>query len=412
MGGVQELDTEDEDGAAARGLGLSARRNTRFVSDSLRFTGIDLGDRTSGTLRRRRLGDSEETDEDGSSSSRSDDIGDDDSAYGEEPAPLAIEDREESLVQSALRRISKAQAKGKADVKLSKEELGALERRRKRMQEEEERRRQASSSGGDRKKKKKEQRVAVPLSQLEPISRKKTTKAPPQSQPPPRHASAGDLPQGHGYPPAGFFPPPSSSRPRPRSGTTSSRPPSRAHDERGSSPFQYEYVPRTSSSNRHISDSVARPRSSRGSPRMEPLVLGARSNLDPFQFQTAGPRAAYAASAVGSSRRYVSGPAEMMYDSHRRRSAAPGSSLHASHRKSYGDETSEESQGSEDSSDDRGNAAHVGEHSGRRGDADIVVEVSPEPEPEPPPPLPPVTKKKSSSPVKKKSSSGSRRKRR
>ncbi|POR32074.1 Prenylated Rab acceptor 1 [Tolypocladium paradoxum] len=423
-GRVEELDTDGGDDTDTPGVGPS-RRNTRFVSDSLQFTGIDLGDRASGTVRRRRYGDSDDDDDDGSTSSDDDD---NDSAYGEGAAPLAIRDREEALVQSALHRISRARAKGKADVKLSKEELAALERRRKRIQEEEERKKRGSGSGSDRKKKK-EQRIAVPLSHLEPVSRKKRTAAqahPPRQDSLPRHASAGGVLEGQqrqGYPPMGYFPPPSASRSRPRSGTASSRPPSRARDERGSSPFQYEYVPHPSAANRHVSDSVARLRSSRGSPRDEASSsLGSRANLDPFMYQTEGPRAAYPAGAAAASRRHVSGPAEMAYNTHRGTQAPAVSRSHqGSRRQSYGDETSEDEgvTSEESTSDDRGNGAQIGEPareparepvrepvrepSGRGRDVGIVVEVSPERRPEPP-------KKKSSSPVKKKPVSGSRRK--
>ncbi|KND95388.1 Prenylated Rab acceptor 1 [Tolypocladium ophioglossoides CBS 100239] len=339
-------------------------------------------------------------------------------------ALLAIRDKEEALVQSALQRINRARAKGKADVKLNKEELAALERHRKRMQEEE-RRKRGSGSGSDRKKKK-EQRIAVPLSHLEPVSRKKRTAAqphPPRKDSLPRHVSAGGVLEGQqhqGYPPMGYFPPPSASRSRPRSGTTSSRPPSRARDEGGSSPFQYEYVAHPSAANRHGSDSVARPRSSRGSPRDEASSsLGSRSNLDPFMYQIEDQRAAYPAGAAAASRRYASGPAETAYNT-RRGAPAPAASrsYQGSRRQSYGDETSEDENATseENSSDDRGNGGQtreparepvrepVREPSGGGRDVGIVVEVSQEPEPDPQPP------KKKSSPVKRKAVSGGKRK--
>ncbi|PNY29419.1 COPII vesicles protein Yip3 [Tolypocladium capitatum] len=412
---VEELDTDGGDDTDTQGVGATSRRNRRFVSDSLQFTGVDLGDRASGTVRRRRYGDSDDDgddDDDDNGSASSDD--DDNGAYGEGTASLAIRDKEEALIQSALQRINRAQAKGKANVKLNKEELAALERRRERMQEEERKKR----GGSDRKKK--EQRIAVPLSHFEPVSRKKRTAGqphPPRQGSTPRHASADGVLEGQqrqGYPPMGYFPPPSASRSRPRSGTTSSRPPSRARDEGGSSPLQYEYVPPPSAANRRVSDSVARPLSSRGSPRDEASSsLGSRPNIDPFMYQTEGPRAAYPAGAAAASRRYVSGPAETTYNA-RPGAPAPAASrsYQGSRRQSYGDETSEDESVT---SDDRGNGAQIREPtkepvgepvrerarepSGR--DVGIVVEVEPEPE---------TPKKKSS--VKRKPVSGGRRKKR
>lgn len=115
--------------------GLPLRRSTHFVSDSLQFTGIDLSDRTSGTMRRRRYGNSNGDDGDGSTTSSGDDD-DDINNEGDYGNGMAIRDKEEALVQSVLQRISRVRARGKADVRLNKEELAALERRRQRMREE------------------------------------------------------------------------------------------------------------------------------------------------------------------------------------------------------------------------------------------------------------------------------------
>jgi len=192
------------------------------------------------------------------------------------------------LYESAMARIRRAQAKGKRDVKLSKEELGAMERRRQR-----ESRRQSKG-----------QRIAIPLAQLgAPLP------------PPPRKRSSlqQSLPQledsqSQGSPPMGHFAPPTAPRaPRPRSvASSSSRKPSQSEVEKdqSSSPFSYSYVNAGEAGPpvRHTSDPmVARPRSQMHSASRESLVVpeaspsGPRDGgaADPFQFMTAGSRASY-----------------------------------------------------------------------------------------------------------------------
>ncbi|PHH62016.1 hypothetical protein CDD81_7640 [Ophiocordyceps australis] len=283
---IQELDTDHGDDSDAIGS------ESRFVSDSLRFTGIDLGDRVKGVVRRRHLLDSQDDEQPGSSTSS------DDSDY--DPSPQEAGEREEALLQSALHRIARAQAKGKADVRLSKQELGALERRRQRMQEEDNRGRGDHGKKKQSKKKRapKEQRIAVPLSQLEPSSRKKrgaqTQAKAPQQDDLPRYGSVAEAHQDHEprvYPPMGYFAPPSSSRSRHRWS---------ASHERRASPLDYAYTAHPSASSRHVSDSAARLQPKQTLSRQAPQ---SRAALDPFGNQT-GARA---------SRRYTSGPAEVVY---------------------------------------------------------------------------------------------------
>ncbi|KAK7741372.1 Prenylated Rab acceptor 1 [Diaporthe eres] len=125
--------------------------------------------------RRRAYEQSDEDDDDTSDSDQDSEL-----EAGSE-TQLALQEKENALVETALRRIRRAQAKGKQEVKLNKKELAALEQRRKRMQAE---------SGGS-KKKKREQRYAVPLSQLGPISQKENRAlvAPDDTLPP--HPSPG-----------------------------------------------------------------------------------------------------------------------------------------------------------------------------------------------------------------------------
>ncbi|KAF4979899.1 hypothetical protein FZEAL_3980 [Fusarium zealandicum] len=373
---VEELDSDDEHETDTQGFGVSSGAATRFVSDPLRFTGIDLGNPERGVVRRGNYQDSEDDeDESGSSSSE-------DEEFREYIAELAVRDREEALVQSAMHRIEKAKARGRTDVDLNNEELAALERRRKRMEEEAERKKRSGKSGKSSKKRR-DQRVAVPLTHLEPTSRKK--KAPPVSHQPrqdsrPRHSSSnsnlGEDQDRQAHPPMGYFPPPATSG-RPRSGTSSQRPPSRVRDGREGSSF------RAPSTSRHPSDTSAGAR--RPSSR----------SLDPFQFQVA---AAQQMSPMASSRKQFSGSTHVAHAAQRGvGSPATARSRQNSRQDSLDYGTSEdESEASEESSDedeeqeetssdDVGSGAQIREMP--RGRAPAVVEVDPEPEPEPEPPL-------------------------
>ncbi|CAM1505667.1 Fc.00g113040.m01.CDS01 [Cosmosporella sp. VM-42] len=426
MGKTIEAQAAENRRGCCAGVGLSTGSNTRFVSDSLHFTGIDLGDREGGTPRRGLLKGSEEDEEDEDSSSEDDD-------YEEELAKLAPKHREGALVQIALQRIERAKARGRTDVNLSKEELTALERRRKRMEEE--------AARKIERKKRKEQRIAVPLTHLEPISRKKKGhQSPPVSHLArqdslPRHSSSNsnlsDAQDRQGYPPMGYFPPPTASRSRPRSGTASSqRPPSRAREDPRAA--QYEYMQGRPVS-RGASDSAVGARSAYMGPVEQPWVpnispnaspSGGRQALDPFQFQVAGPRASMQPGAPAASRRHVPSPSEAAYMA-QRRGAPPAAtrSRQGSRRLTPDEETSEEESEEEDeeddeedeeeeeeegveesSSDDPTAGAQIREAHRRRQPEVIVVE-DPEPEPEPEPE--PVRK----APVTRRSVGGKRRKR-
>ena len=383
----------DED-SDTQGVGLISGRNSRFVSDELRFTGTDLGDRSNDIVHRQPY-DSDSEEDDDEDTSEDEEFGYDE----EELARLSPRQKEDLMVQSAMQRIQRAQERGRTDVRLNKEELAALERRRKRLQEEAEKKKRKS---GSERKKKKENRVSIPLSQLDPGPRKPSKSSQQRQESVPRQASASNLPDvadNQGYPPMGYFPPPSGPRSRPRSSTSASqRPPSRMS---GADPFEYDYNQRPSS--RHVSDGVARPRSSRGYYGEEGTSGPGGRQLDPFQFQTAGPRAPYPTGAAAAPRRHGSGPPEGMPTSRRGTpTPAPSRSLRSSRRPSPDEETSEEdSESSEEStSDDLGNGAQI-RPPVRGRPAAIVVEESPERQPEPP-------KKKSSgsSPVKRKPTGG------
>ncbi|KAL7803116.1 hypothetical protein V8C43DRAFT_87559 [Trichoderma afarasin] len=180
------------------------------------------GNRESGMVRRnRRRYDTE--DEEGSSSGDSYD--EDYSDDGEQDE----DDKEEALVQKALYRIEKAQAKGRTDVRLSKEEVAALERRQRRMEEEERRNRR-----------RRQERVAIPLAQFESMARLSVSRQASGSGSLSRQPSGSDaLEEDEASPQMGYFPPPSSSRPRPKSGISTSRP-SSIHEDISKDPFQYQ----------------------------------------------------------------------------------------------------------------------------------------------------------------------------
>lgn len=286
----------------------------------------------------------QDSDGEGYGSSSDDDV--DEDALG----MLSPEDREEALVQSAMARIERARSRGSADVDLTEGEIAALEARRKRAEEEQAERKS--------RKKSKKQRVAVPLTNLEPISRKKKSSRTPASDLS-REASATNLLE------------PSYSS-RNGSGTsTTARPPSRTYDDTPDS-FQYEYTSRSS----------GRPRSTRGyddpwASNPSP-ASSSSSRTDPFRFQTAGPRAQQQS---GSSLRPLSSVG-----------SGPVTRSRGSREQYPSDDTSEET------SDDLNNGAHIEESSRGR-----EMDTSPERG---------SYKKKSSSPAKRKPVSSGRKKRR
>ncbi|KAK3396303.1 hypothetical protein B0T20DRAFT_501627, partial [Sordaria brevicollis] len=160
-------------------------------------------------------------------------------------------DEEDSVhLESALARIRRAQAKGKADVKLTKDELAAFERYQRRQNGEE--------------RKKKEKRIAVPLGALAQIeaprssSREEGSRTPRDQSPVP----PARLPSG--------------------SSATGDR-------EQSSSPFNYSYVKDQPSSVRRSRDSPSygdiSPGASGSSPHHDvSRQASSGSGVDPFQW--------------------------------------------------------------------------------------------------------------------------------
>ncbi len=312
-----------------------------------------------------------------------------------------MDPEEEALADAAMARIRRAQAKGKRDVKLSKEELVAYQRKLQWIEAEKRRPRR-------------EQRVAVPLSHLDLGSRQKRLSlenggsSHPPSDAEERRAS---------NPPMGYFPPPSS-RQRTYPGTTPSRPRSRAAIDRepSSSPFNYTYArgehPATLRQTsdpvpgRPLSQSLADARNG-GSP-----ASAAGPAQDPFQYMTGGKRTTYHA-AAGSVRNSIT----VIEDRH----SSYGSSPAASRRPSGGardEESGESSESSESSEEEQGRpVARVPSGSGSRSrprdSTDNRRELVPGPVPESRPArgrTPPLAKKASRtrtvSPAKRKSVAG------
>ncbi|EXJ95981.1 hypothetical protein A1O1_01107 [Capronia coronata CBS 617.96] len=119
---VEELDTDDD---TSQGVGLDHRYGQpRFVSDELRFTGIDLG----GRVVRGRRSRAEYDDEYTPSEDDDDDYGASTGLIRRPDMQLRYREKEDMLVERALERIARARALGKPNIKLSQAEIDALER--------------------------------------------------------------------------------------------------------------------------------------------------------------------------------------------------------------------------------------------------------------------------------------------
>ncbi|KAF7856842.1 hypothetical protein EAF04_009603 [Stromatinia cepivora] len=224
---VEELDSDGETGTQGVGLHLGEKR---FASDPLHFTGIDISSNT-----RPRRGYS--YDEAERSSESDSDSEDSDYQEGDDRQLALRGDKEEAIVQGALARIRRAQEKGRQDVKLTQEELDALERRRIRMQAAaaaKAARKEKGSSGSGAEKKRRTDRKTVDIASLldpkpasEPRKRKSKRKSGSSSH---HSTSAGpgiivDGPEGPSYTPIGGYHPSdrgtSRSRSSPRHGGNS-----------------------------------------------------------------------------------------------------------------------------------------------------------------------------------------------
>jgi len=372
---VEELDSDDD--TDTQGVGLNFDKK-RFASDPLQFTGIDL---TPATRARRpyNYDDSEDSSEDSESEME---------VEGTNALQVALRDKEEALVQSALARIRRAQEKGKREVKLNQDELDALEKRRKRMQAAatatKERTGSASSGGSGSERRRRSDRHLVTVPVGEPTSRKRGKSIrreeapphPPAAANPPGMLVAG--PDGLTYAPIGYYPPQAGSN---RNSPT--RPRSATSQQLRGPPPQLNYQ---QGSNRHFSEGN-RPVSSSSNSSRRPLpdeedwVPSRRSSgssqshgVDPFEFQISSDAPPpipqqYRQSSEQSSRRIVSGPPEIIYSTVRRSPpmntpypAAARASDADLRRRSMRREATDEPSGSsseDDESDDLGNGVQV-----------------------------------------------------
>jgi len=361
---VEELDSDDTD---TQGVGLHFEKK-RFASDPLQFTGMDLA--STSRARRSYAYDSDDSDEDSDGS-------DEDETTS--ALQVALRDKEEALVQSALARIRRAQEKGKREVKLNPEELDALEKRRKRMQSAataKERNGSGSSSGSERRRRSDRDLITLALPSGEPKSKKncKFKRSENTSPYPSAAAPPGMLIQGADgvtYAPLGYYPqggPSRNSPTRPRSATS--------QQLRGPPPQFTEY--QQAPTNRHFSDGN-RPTSSSSHSSRRPLPdeegwlpgnsrrSSGASQIDPFEYQISSeqPPPIPQQYMQAGGRRNVSGPPEVIYSSVRR-SPPIGSGYPAAARGPASDPAlrrhgsrRESSSEDEDDSDDLGNGVQV-----------------------------------------------------
>ena len=293
---IEELDSDDTD---TQGVGLNFDPK-RISYDSLQFSGAG-----SSSQPRARKGYAYDSDTSDSESELDD---------ASNALQMALRDKEEALVQSALARIRRAQEKGKSQVKLNPEELEALERRRQRMQAAAIREKGSGSGSGGERKRRSERLISVPIDEV-PGRKKGKSKWAEDFDPraPGSGAPPGVLVRGADgvYAPVGYYPPQSSS-----SRNSPTRP-------RSSTSLAYQQ-----GQPRHYPDGT-RPTSSSCSGSRRPLPdeedwvpNSRRSSLssqphgqDPFSYQVDNGHPPPIPQQYIQTRRIVSGPPEIMYSS-------------------------------------------------------------------------------------------------
>lgn len=377
---VEELDSDDTD---TQGVGLDFGNEKRFASDSLHFTGTDLA-----STRARR---SYVVNESGGSSEDSEMS----ETEGIDALQIALRDKEEALVQSALKRIRRAQEKGKKEVNLKQEELDALENRRKRMQAAataKARKDSASSGGsGSEKKRRSARNITIPLAPPEPESRSQSSSRPSSRRSKGSNGrSRNNEALGPAFMLAGadglvYAPVPASSSKQPspnRNSTSRPRASTNSQPTRGA-PAPYFAYPLQPGNPRHYSD--GRPASSasnksRPMPDDENWIPNSRRSsgsapyiVDPFEYQVSSdtpppipPQYMHQHQHQPHpqpGRRAVSGPQEVAYSSVRR--SLPAGSYRVPidpnlyRRRSDRDELAEEYYSSSEEDSDDGNGVQV-----------------------------------------------------
>ena len=347
---IQEVDSDDSD---TQGVGLNFEKK-RGVYDPFHFPGTALS-----SASRARKGYTYDT---GTSDSESEELEDEGNAM-----QLAMRDKEEALVQSALARIRRAQEKGKSEVKLNPEELEALERRRKRMQAAATQEKQGgdSGSGSERRRRSDRQMISVPIA--EATTGRKRSKSNRGEDPNLRGGPAAPsgilIPGGDGvsYAPLGYYPPPSSSTrnspTRPRSSTSSQIYQQSRHYSEGTRPTSSS----SSGSRRPLPDEEDWvPNSRRSSLTSQP------HGLDPFDYQVDNGHPPPIPQQYAQGRRIASGPPEIMFSTLRRtppsnssREPPPDSTSRRRGSQRDNPESIATSSEEDDDSDDLGNGVQV-----------------------------------------------------
>ncbi|KAI9880413.1 MAG: hypothetical protein M1830_003453 [Pleopsidium flavum] len=335
-GRVEEVESEDDDG---QGVGLGPRFNQKhFVSDDLRFTGVDTGFPSEHRKSYDYGDDSDFSDGD------LDDAMDQNNGAAMQ---VALRDKEELLVRKAMERIRRAQMLGKTNVKLTQPELDALERKRQRAADVGKLKGRRSTPGGisnDRRSSKGGRAPGSRPTALPEPDRRKSRKSlaryerdsPPVS---PGVAPPGFLvPRPDGvqmYAPIGYSDSPaalsSGSLSQPGSRSTSLQDQQQYQHTSPVPQYQHHHQQQRYFSVPEGSPAAIRPpsSSSRGSPRplpddpnWIPRMRSASSvqpyTVDPFQYQTYSPPMPHIASQDTQTRRNVSGPPDIQYSSVRR----------------------------------------------------------------------------------------------
>ena len=311
----EELESDSDDG---QGVGL----NDSFISDDLNFTGADL----SPYLKDRRHYEYSDNSDDSYDRVELDD-------RTGAAMQVALRDKEEWLVQMALERIRRAQLMGKTAVKLSQDEIDALERKRQ-MDEAKAKKPATRPKASD--KRQSSGRSSSSLKTVLPIAGRRKSRSsltrhteddkasyPPNL--PPGFVVAG--PDGKTiYAPIGYEPatgPSSGSSSRPGSRSTSShslsqQTPPLSQPQYRSQQKRYFSVPE-----QHLPSSTSRTRTP-PSPRPQQADTSWTSRsrsasssqpypLDPLQYQTHSPPLPQIPAQHFKNRRNVSGPSEFHY---------------------------------------------------------------------------------------------------
>ncbi|KAL9115479.1 MAG: hypothetical protein Q9227_000800 [Pyrenula ochraceoflavens] len=260
----EEIEDSDEDGLHGVELDQSGFRQKGLAGDELNFTGIDLG------LSRQRQPSSESysdgTDEEFS--------GGELSTGGPSNMQLMLRRKEDYLVERALERIRRAQDLGKTNVKLSQQELDALEKRN--ISEAPRRAPKDKKAASSRAKaietkagKARASGTTASSKAIEPRRRGKSNATRPNERPPPYPVMPGEAQVGAMVPPNYYGPP---SRPSSSSSRTSSRnPSSQSLRQSQAYPAPYQQYPQPYPPGRyHAIPDPSRPPSVSSLPRSDP----------------------------------------------------------------------------------------------------------------------------------------------